>query len=1036
MAAMLLLSMNLLAQLSTGKIEGVVRDKDTGQPLKGAQVKVEGTRLGNLTNEDGYYFILNVPPGSRDITFSYTGYQKTTLSNVSVLAGQTMTVNSTLSSTVVEMNGITVAAEAEPMVPRDNTATKRRLTAEKMQDIPSTVLEDMLVLEAGVQTGGGGAKARGLKLRGGRLGEEAMVVDGLMIRNYSANVEANGGGWHNNDEEGGYSEDATPLEVSVGAVEEVDILTGGFQAEYGNAQSGIINVVTREGGAQLSGAVRYTTDGQQPRTSDWGYNALNVNVGGPVPLINDLYFQVSGEVQGQEDRSRTHASEGFRGFNQEFVDRLNDAVRNDPYFGGTSPFTLEKLAAGQAAYGALTDGSKSLFLAPNPVRLPGDWQDRTSFSTKLTYSPFNGLKVLASDNWFRNQYAYPLGDGTNADGDYFRTNVFAKDDPLYQPVFANRDWKPGETTVSLPEHNGRRGRTNNAMAGFNWDLLRSAERNMSLQFRYGHNHFVEIPSSNFKTNWERDSFLGWAAHDIQFEGETWPEREKFTLTTNELKKQYYPDGVTDWLQNVPVRYPYLTLARATIYFLQYRYLRESQDNYKGDLDFQWNRKNRAKAGFTYTEISNLRFGYGAYSKTDPRGTWAYHPKVYSFYGQNRTDLGDLVIDYGIRYDAFDPVDNWGTSALDIGGSQVKVKVQHEFSPRFNIAFPVTDKAQLRFSYGVFTQMPSLDYIYGISSGGSDIRNRGDLGYSRTDAFEGGFTYLLAQDMSLDIVTYYRDVSGNVSSKPFYVDYYNDLKQTRYRQQVDGYSNQDNGNIKGLDVTLTKRFSQNYSLDLNYTMQFSRTTGSSVNAGFYNLIDPSTNETFIEPTELNPINGDRTHQIKARFNYMFPRDFQSGTLLGKVLRDFKASAVYEVLSGQPSNGSSLGGIVYGANYFRGKWYTNLDFRFDKTFRLGRSKRIGVFAEVFNALNRKNHVNYPSGYTYNGNYRAAGGDELVWATEADPFLKSRFAADFNADGILSYEEIAMGNMAYNMMNSTMNKTTYGVARQVRSGISLSF
>src|SRR3990172_4404957 len=79
----------LFAQLTTGKIEGTVRDKDSGQPLQGAQVVIEGTRLGNVTNNDGYYFILNVPPGRRDITFTFTGYQKTTIANQLMLAGQT-----------------------------------------------------------------------------------------------------------------------------------------------------------------------------------------------------------------------------------------------------------------------------------------------------------------------------------------------------------------------------------------------------------------------------------------------------------------------------------------------------------------------------------------------------------------------------------------------------------------------------------------------------------------------------------------------------------------------------------------------------------------------------------------------------------------------------------------------------------------------------------------------------------------------------------------------------------------------------------
>ncbi len=264
----------LFAQLSTGKIEGTVRDKDTGQPLQGAQVTVMGTRLGNVTNADGYFFILNVPPGRRDITFTYTGYQKTTLAQQLILAGQTTTVDASLSSTVVQLEGITIAAEAEPLVPRDNTATKQRLTAERLDETPATRLEDMLTLEAGVQIGGRDAMGRGLRIRGGRLGEEGMVVDGVMVRNFTANPFRTGQGWIFDQEVGSTSEDATPLEFSTESVEEVDIITGGFQAEYGNAQAGIINIVTKEGGADLDGSARITTDAINPRTADYGYNQL------------------------------------------------------------------------------------------------------------------------------------------------------------------------------------------------------------------------------------------------------------------------------------------------------------------------------------------------------------------------------------------------------------------------------------------------------------------------------------------------------------------------------------------------------------------------------------------------------------------------------------------------------------------------------------------------------------------------------------------------------------------------------------------
>jgi hypothetical protein len=334
-------------------------------------------------------------------------------------------------------------------------------------------------------------------------------------------------------------------------------------------------------------------------------------------------------------------------------------------------------------------------------------------------------------------------------------------------------------------------------------------------------------------------------------------------------------------------------------------------------------------------------------------------------------------------------------------------------------------------------MPSLDYIYGISSGGSDIRNRGDLEYSRTDAFEGGLSYLMGNDLVLDVVTYYRDVVGNVSSKAYYVDFWDELKGLRTRERVDGWSNRDSGNIKGLDVTMHKRFSSNYSLDLNYTLQFSRTTGSAPNVGFYNLIDPATGEVFVEPDELNPINGDRTHQIKTRFTYVFPSDFKQGTIAGIILRDFKANAIYQIMSGSASNSDvSLGGIVYGTNYGRSRWYNDLNLRFDKSFNLGRARKVGVFTEIFNALNRKDHVAYPSGYNYESNSHITGGQDWAWSETDDLYIKARFSADFNQDGILSVEEAALGNIAHNYMLSTMDKSAWGIARQVRTGIYLTF
>ena len=1024
----------LFAQLNTGKIEGVVRDSDTGVPLAGAQVTVEGTRLGNVTNEDGYYFILNVPPGSRGITFVYTGYQKTTVSNVLVLAGQTMTVDGSLSSTIIQIDGIVIEGESDILMPRDNTATKQRMTAEQLNSSPATKLEDLMILEAGVQTGGEGGRNRGMRIRGGRIGEEGMVVDGVLVRNFVANPYRDGQGWIFEQEVGSRGEDTTPLEFSAGSVEEVDIITGGFQAEFGNAQSGIINIVTKEGTDKYRGNVRFTTDEVNDRTADYGYNQLQVSVGGPIPGVPNLFFHGSGEIQGVADQFATHASEGFRGVNQTFIDRLNEAVRNDPVFGEQNPaFSLDMFENGYASWAALEgEENTGVFSPGNPVRQPNNWQDRTLSSFKLTFSPINTLKIIGSHNFSRNQRAW------NDAASYFNTGIATVED------LPNRAWATGETEVYVPQGIARRTKSHNMLFGFDWDFLRNSKQNATLHFRFTDFRNTDVNNSSLLTNWVREdnTFMSWSLHDIPFEIESYPNRE--LPTDKDLQHQLFPDGETNWMKEWPYHTPFGMVVEHEYYYLSYHYTREKQNTYKADLDFQFNKQNRAKAGFQLTNFENRQFRIGNSSRTRTRNEFNYEPQIFAVYAQNRTDLGDFVFDYGLRYDSFKPKDNWGFRYGDTFGDVYDPKNTSSWSPRFDVGFPVTDRAQMRFSYGVFTQIPGMTFIY--NSG-----NYGDLEYSRTDAFEAGVSYLASDDIVLDVVGYYRDIDGNVSRKSFFREYYNESENRLVRTFTSGYGNGDSGNIKGLDISLDKRFSNNFSFSSSYTLQFSRTTGSQPDAersSSTTFLDATTNETFVPPDELLPMDGDRTHVWTSTVNYMIPDDFRSGTLANTILKNTNIYAIFALKSGEPIGGDTSHNYVTDAdmrylssysnylNVYRGRWYTNLDLRINKRFNLGSSRTLSVFSEIFNVLNHKNPQPYPSGYSYDSYLYVTGGEDLAWSEGLSEYNRSLFKCDFNEDGVLSVEEAAKGAIAQSFMSSTMNKKRWGLARQVRFGVEFTY
>jgi hypothetical protein len=167
--ALLVLSGSVAFAQVTGKVIGTVTDLDTGQPLVGAQVVVEGTNLGNVTNEDGYFFINNVPVGIQNLTAQYLGYQTTT-NQQRILAGQTMTLDFQLSSEVVQAEGIVATIEREPLVVRDNTISKTRFTAEETQNMPVDDIESVIALGAGIYED---LSLGGFIVRGGRSSESA-----------------------------------------------------------------------------------------------------------------------------------------------------------------------------------------------------------------------------------------------------------------------------------------------------------------------------------------------------------------------------------------------------------------------------------------------------------------------------------------------------------------------------------------------------------------------------------------------------------------------------------------------------------------------------------------------------------------------------------------------------------------------------------------------------------------------------------------------------------------------------------------------
>lgn len=264
----------------TGKIAGKVTDPATGEPLIGINVLVDGTSLGAATGLDGTYIINNVEPGVYSLIFSGVGYQRKTITNVRVNSDFTTRIDIELAEEAIGMADIVVEA-TRPLVRKDLTSSHTVIDNSQIAALPVESVDQLLVLQAGITKGAGGE----LHIRGGRSTEVSYNVNGVSVVNpydYGRTVQ-----------------------ISTNAIQELSVVSGTFNAEYGNALSGVVNAITKEGGNAYSGTVSYYT-GDYVSSKDDIYmdiksispvnnQVVEATFGGPIPFLeNSVKFFLSG----------------------------------------------------------------------------------------------------------------------------------------------------------------------------------------------------------------------------------------------------------------------------------------------------------------------------------------------------------------------------------------------------------------------------------------------------------------------------------------------------------------------------------------------------------------------------------------------------------------------------------------------------------------------------------------------------------------------------------------------------------------------
>ncbi|MFV1980254.1 MAG: TonB-dependent receptor plug domain-containing protein, partial [Rhodothermia bacterium] len=260
-----------------------------------------------ITDIDGNYVLLNLRPGDYTVVYSYVGYSSRRVERVRIVTDQTTRQNIVLDQQAIEGQEIIVVAE-RPLIQRDMTASKRTVDAEEIDVLPVEDFFAVLATQAGVTQGVGGE----LHIRGGRSNEIGYLVDGLSVGNP-------------------FNTNGVATEVPTNAIQEMTVVSGAFNAEYGQAMSGIVNIVTKEGGQEYDGSLRITAGNylsssnniwEAPTGPRVGDKTIEASLGGPIFGRKLTFFAAGrwddddGYIYGFNERSPTDSSNFNTGYQE------------------------------------------------------------------------------------------------------------------------------------------------------------------------------------------------------------------------------------------------------------------------------------------------------------------------------------------------------------------------------------------------------------------------------------------------------------------------------------------------------------------------------------------------------------------------------------------------------------------------------------------------------------------------------------------------------------------------------------------------
>ncbi|MGE5399579.1 MAG: TonB-dependent receptor [Ignavibacteriales bacterium] len=968
-----LVSLNGIVVAGNGKITGRVIDKETGEPLPSATVIITHTviadgkeipmnkQLGAATDVDGYYFIMNVPPGVYTISASIIGYGTTVQRMVKVEMDRTITLNFNLSSASIQTGQVVVTAPRE-IIKQDVSSTQEVITSVRIEQMPVLRLDEFVGRLKGVELTSS-SEGNGLSIRGGSIRETDVRLDGMSLQ----------------DPRSG----ASYLALNSTTVQEMQVLTGGFEAKYGGFQSGLLNVVTKEGERE-----RYTASFKLDVTPAGQQRFFGVH---PWSDESMIYKVFAGQYA--MEGIRTHADsmnvpaelQFFKGWNH------SSSAEEEKEIGKLTPDQRLELWKAQHPQYSIANKPDYYFEGAITGPLPGaSIPGFGSYAEKTTF--MLGFKYENS------QFAFPIGPKNN----YEDWNVQLKLTSQLPPnmklsingMYAktNSLTSGGTSTYggALIDQSSLFGFLNSTDAsvrsqakligGYSWNQVFNRSRLQYFDQRYiiGGSKLTHTLSS--KAFYTLDIQFGYTDQQLKpYVLDTSDTRNyiSFVGTDKQTHRFLLPNGSPNGSTNFG--------SDPTGTFVLYGGLQRVDSSYtatyqvKWDMTAQLGRHNQLETGIS-ARLEDFFVYSGTWAQSQisfTPDTWQYekmHPLLVGLYAQDKLEFEGMILNAGLRLDYFNPMKKGYQISIEDAGAYYAMmnqlyntlpgtpqsyerwvayrdllanppgwpttenNVQLYLSPRLGVSFPITESSKMYFNYGYFYQRPSVGFLYNTYTSFSSVAvPTPSLKMERTVSYEFGYEQMFMDDFIFNVTAYYKDVQNRPLSRQYIT--YDKFVMSEYTP--DAYSD-----TRGVELRLERPLGKFVSFSAMYDYMLT----SYGQSGFQKLYEDRMMAQQNKDEQRATIVSEVQPLPKANINLNLhtPSDFGpeiGGTnLLGSIYANifFEWRSNPRVLLNPQEPDRKLRNYVDALNYW------NIDLRASKTFEFS-------FASMEFVLTVKNLTN---------------------------------------------------------------------------------